>query len=73
MGRKKIADPKNVQIRITRRLRRELAIRKTNYHMPARYKEGDIMEAVLWILQSTNYNKINKNNKKQINCYKYNR
>jgi hypothetical protein len=50
MGRKKIADPKNVQIRITRRLRRELAIRKTNYHMPARYKEGDIMEAVLWIL-----------------------
>ena len=50
MGRRSIADPKNVQIRITRSVRRQLAIMKVNYHLPARYKEGDIVEALLWML-----------------------
>jgi hypothetical protein len=50
MGRKKVADPKDIRIRITRAVRRQLAMRKTNYHMPAKYKEGDVIEAVLKIL-----------------------
>jgi hypothetical protein len=52
MGRRRIADPKNVQIRITRSVRRQLAIMKVNYHLPDRYKEGDIVEALLKIIRS---------------------
>jgi hypothetical protein len=48
MGRKKIADPKDIQIRITRGVKRELALFKINHHLPAKYKEGDIVEALLW-------------------------
>jgi hypothetical protein len=51
MGRKKILDPKSVQIRITRNVRRELGMIKTKYNLPARYKEGDVVEALLWIVR----------------------
>lgn len=47
MGRRKIADPKNIQIRITRSLRRDLALMKLEYHLPARYKEVDIVQALI--------------------------
>ena len=52
MGRRRIADPKNIQIRITRSLRRDLALEKTNYHLPARYKEVDTMQALIKIIRS---------------------
>ena len=52
MGRRKIADPKNIQIRITRGVRRELALLKIEYNLPSRYKEGDTVQALIKILRT---------------------
>jgi hypothetical protein len=50
MGRRKKQNAKSEVIRISPMVRRELQIVKTDYRMPQRYTENEIIEAILGIL-----------------------
>jgi hypothetical protein len=51
MGRRRVANPKDIRIRITRADRRELALLKIEHNLPGRYNEGDVVHALLQIVR----------------------
>jgi len=50
-GRRKIQNPKSELVRITLRARKELVEIRRILQMPAYYKEGDVIEALIHIIK----------------------